>query len=140
MHAVDDIEPGQSVNISVLSAFDCTQASPHNLRLKAEARMNMFAMWVTADTSHFDKSWLKVDAPENMDRMLVTPDTSHFDRSWLKVDAAENMYAITATADTSHFDRSWLKADAPENMSSMSVTADTSQSRIDPGGLGVNGY
>ena len=64
--------------------------------------------------------------------MLVTAETSHFDKSWLKADAPENMNPIFKTAATSHFDRSWLKADAPANRSSMSVMADTSQSAIGP--------
>ena len=66
--------------------------------------------------------------------MFVTADTSHFDRSWLKADARENMDAMLVTADTRHFDRSWLNSDAPENMDIMLVTADTSQSPIDPCG------
>ena len=89
---------------------------------------------VTADTSHFDRSWLKADAAENMYLMLVTADTSHCDRSWLKADAPENMDLMLVTADTSHFDNSWLKADAHQNMSLILVTAETSQSPIGPCG------
>ena len=66
--------------------------------------------------------------------MSVTADTSHFDRSWLKDDARRNMYPISVTADTSHFDKSWLKAEARENMAAISVIADTSQSPIGPCG------
>ena len=33
--------------------------------------------------------------------MSVTADTSHFDRSWLKADARKNMSSISVTADTS---------------------------------------
>ena len=66
--------------------------------------------------------------------MSVTADTSHFDRSWLKVDARENMNAMSVTAETSHFDRSALKADAYANMDAMLVTVDTSQSPIGPCG------
>ena len=36
----------------------------------------MYSMLVTADTSHFERSWLKADAPKNMSCMLVTADTS----------------------------------------------------------------
>ena len=82
----DDIDPGDSINISILSAFDFTQVTPHSLRLKVDAPANINPMSVTADTSHVDRSWLKLDAPENMYRMSVTADTSHFDRSWLKAD------------------------------------------------------
>ena len=57
-----------------------------------------------------------VDVSENMNRIPVTADTSHFDRSWLKADASENICAMLMTADTPHFDRSWLKANASENM------------------------
>ena len=101
MHTVDDIEPGESVNMALLSAFEFNQATPHSLRLKAEAPWNMDLMSVTADTSHFDRSWLNSDALENMDLMSVTADTPHFDRSWLKVDASENMNLMSVMADTS---------------------------------------
>ena len=40
--------------------------------MKADASENMPPMSVTADTCHFDRSWLKVDASTNMDCMLVT--------------------------------------------------------------------
>ena len=56
---VDDIEPFESENMSFLFAFECTQATPHSLYWKAEACQNMLSMLVTADTSHFDRSWLK---------------------------------------------------------------------------------
>ena len=36
-----------------------------------------------------------------MDLMLVTADTSHFDKSWLKADAPMNVALITVTAETS---------------------------------------
>ena len=75
------------MNMLRFFAFDFTQEMPHSSRLKAGAPENINVMLVTADTSHFDRSWLKVDAYENMDAMSVTADTSHFDRSWLKVEA-----------------------------------------------------
>ena len=31
VHTVDDIEPGESLNMPVLSAFECTQATPHSV-------------------------------------------------------------------------------------------------------------
>ena len=110
MHTVDDIEPGESKNMSVCFAFEFTQASPHSACLKDEARWNMYSMSVTADTSHFDRSWLNLDAPVNINAMLVT-------------------------ADTSHLDRSWLNSDARWNKPCMSLMADTSQVRIDPCGF-----
>ena len=61
----------------------------------------MFLMSLTADTSHFDRSWLKAEAPLNMSAMSVTADTSHFDRSWLKSEASENMSLISVTPETS---------------------------------------
>ena len=75
-----------------------------------------------------------VDVSENMTPMSVTADMSHFDRSWSKADAPENMDHMLVTADTSHFDRSALNAGARENMSAMLATADTSQSQIGPCG------
>ena len=66
MHTVGDIDPGEFVNISIWFACEFTQAAPHSSRLKADASWNMRHMLVTADTSHFDRSWLKADAPWNM--------------------------------------------------------------------------
>ena len=37
-----------------------------------------------------------------MSVMLVTADTSHFDRSWLKYCARKNILLMSVTADTSH--------------------------------------
>ena len=106
VHTFDDIDPGESINMSVLTAYEFAQATPHSVRLNEEAPENMYLMSVTADTSHFDRSWLKVEALKNMFAILVTADTSHFDRSWLKVDAPRNMYVMSVTADTSQADRS----------------------------------
>ena len=63
--------------------------------------------------------------------MFLTADTSQFDRSWLKADASENMRAMSVTCDMGHFDRSWLNSGARENMDAILVMADTSQSQID---------
>ena len=37
VHTVDAIEPGDPMNMPVLSAFEFTQATPHSSRLKAGA-------------------------------------------------------------------------------------------------------
>ena len=62
----------------------------------------MWAVVVTDDTSHFDRSPLKFFAPANITDMSVTDDTSHFDRSLLKDFAPMNMLLMSLTADTSH--------------------------------------
>ena len=41
-------------------------------------------MFVTLDTSHFERSALKAWQPANMPPMLVTRETSHLERSALK--------------------------------------------------------
>ena len=92
----------------------------------------MYAMLVTVDTSHFDRSWLKLEALSNMPAMLVTADTSHFDRSWLKAEVKWNIFAILVTADTSHCDRSWLKLEALLNNPLISATPETFHAWIDP--------
>ena len=45
-------------------------------------------MWVTFDTSHFERSPLNDVAAVNIAGMLVTLDTSHFERSALNDDAS----------------------------------------------------
>ena len=64
--------------------------------------------------------------------MLVTADTSHFDRSWLKTDAPENVATISVVRDTSHFEISKLKSTAPLKIEDMSLTLDTSHAQIGP--------
>ena len=76
MHTADDIKPGESVNMSRLSAFEFTQATPHSLCLKPEAPWNMDLMSVTELTFQELISWLKVDALWNMKLISVTELTS----------------------------------------------------------------
>ena len=56
LHTFDDIDPGQSLNIDSLVAFEFTQAAPQSLMLKADALLNIEVISVTVDTSHFDRS------------------------------------------------------------------------------------
>ena len=81
VHTDDDIEPGELINMPGFFAFEFTQAIPHSSRSKADAPLNMAVMSATADTFHFERSWLKAEAYENIYAMLVAADTSHFDRS-----------------------------------------------------------
>ena len=158
-HAVFDMEPGESRNISVLVAFELTHASPQSFCSNEFAPENIRPMLVTSDTSHFDKSTLKELAPQNTPSILATFDTSHVDRSALKevavknirrifvtldtsqLDksalkefASQNIHPMLVTRDTSHLDRSALKELAPQNMHDMSLTRDTSHSAIAPCG------
>ena len=61
--------------------------SPQSVRSNDEAPLNISAMLVTLDTSHFERSALKDVAPENMELMSFTLDTSHSERSALNNDA-----------------------------------------------------
>ena len=76
-----DIDPGESENISVLLAFECTQADPHRFRVNELAPRNMRYMLFTLDTSHFEMSPLNKLAPWNIPDMSCTLDTSHFEMS-----------------------------------------------------------
>ena len=92
---VFDIDPCDPSNIFAIftpepdQAF--TQAAPQSVCLKDLASWNIWCMSLTADTSHFDRSWLNFSAYINMPHVPVTRDTCHFDRSWLKDFACANM-------------------------------------------------
>ena len=78
--------PDDPSNMSSLIAVEVNHA-PQSLREKDEAPLNISIMFVTLDTSHFERSPLNDDAKENILRMLVTLDTSHSERSPLNDDA-----------------------------------------------------
>ena len=59
-----------------LSAVEANHA-PQRVRANDEAPLNIPAMLVTLDTSHFERSALNGDADKNMPAMSVTLDTSH---------------------------------------------------------------
>ena len=104
-----DIEPDDSVNMSVWIALDRRQASPQSFCLNDIAAKNISDMLVTLDTSHPERSPLNDVADANISDMLVTLDTSHFKRSPLN-DVPMNILDIVVTLDTSHFERSPLKS------------------------------
>ena len=66
MHAVDDIDPEEPVNMSSFVAFDSIQETPQSIWVKDMAPLNIPLISVTADTSHADRSWLKSEAPLNI--------------------------------------------------------------------------
>ena len=86
-HTIDDIDPGDPVNILVFIAFEFTQKAPQSVWRKETAERNISRKSITADIAHADRFWLKDRAQENIWCMLVTADTSHPDRSWLNDDA-----------------------------------------------------
>ena len=102
VHSVRDIDPDESVNMSILLAFERTQAAPQSLCLNDAASNNMRLISVTLDTSHFERSTLNDFALTNMEDMVVTRDTSHLERSPLNAVALRNMPYISVTRDTSH--------------------------------------
>ena len=77
VHADDDIDPEESVNIWPFFALEFTQETPQSICSKDVALWNILDMSVTAETSHADRSWLKDCALRNMNIMSVTADTSH---------------------------------------------------------------
>jgi len=87
VHTVDDIDPGERINMSPFFAFECTQETPQSICSKDVAPSNIPCISVTADTSQADKSWLKDCAWWNIPYMRMTADTSHADKSWLKDNA-----------------------------------------------------
>ena len=87
VHSVRDIDPDESVNMSILLAFERTQPAPQSLCLNDAASKNMRLISVTLDTSHIEMSPLNDDAEVNMPSMLATLDTSHLERSPLNDDA-----------------------------------------------------
>ena len=58
-HTVFEIEPGESLNMPILDAFELTHAAPHSVCRKAFATVNINSISVTRDTSQLDTSWLK---------------------------------------------------------------------------------
>ena len=78
---VFEIDPGESLNMSVFDAFEWTQANPQSCWLKDVAPPNIQVKSVTFDTFHLDKSSLKDIARQNILCMLVTWDTSHLEMS-----------------------------------------------------------
>ena len=107
-HIVLEIDPDDSLNISVFKALECTQVTPHSVWLKDVALWNMQLMSPTHDTSHLDKSnsWLKDFASENIHPICFTLDMSHLDKSWLKDTDYSNIKLMSTTRDTSQLDRS----------------------------------
>ena len=65
-HTVGDIDPGESLNIDFLVAFDWDQAGVQSFCVKADAPRNISFMSVTLDTSHFEMSALNDVASSNM--------------------------------------------------------------------------
>ena len=59
VHAVDDIDPEEPVNMSSFVAFDSIQETPQSIWVKDMAPLNIPLISVTAETSHADRSWLK---------------------------------------------------------------------------------
>ena len=59
MHAVDDIDPEEPVNMPSFVAFDSIQETPQSIWVKDMAPLNIPLISVTADTSHADRLWLK---------------------------------------------------------------------------------
>ena len=83
VHTVLDIDPDDPANITVLLAFEWTQADPQSFLWNNVAPRNMESMLFTLDTSHVAMSPLNDFASQNILGMSVTLDTSHFDRSLL---------------------------------------------------------
>ena len=59
VQTVDDIDPGDSLNMSTLVALEFTQETPQSVWSKDFARRNISFMLATVNTSHTDRSWLK---------------------------------------------------------------------------------
>ena len=59
VHADDDIDPEESVNILSCFALEFTQETPQSICSKDVALLNIPYMLVTAETSQADRSWLK---------------------------------------------------------------------------------
>ena len=56
------MEPPDDVNMEVFEALLLTQFTAQSICTKLVAELNMPAMWVTWETSHFDRSWLNAVA------------------------------------------------------------------------------
>ena len=95
------IFPLEPSNIATFFAFDVAHLS-HSVRLNDPARWNMYAMFVTLDTSHLEMSPLNADAEANMAFMPATLDTTQLEMSPLNADADSNMRLMSVTLDTSH--------------------------------------
>jgi hypothetical protein len=104
----DEIDPGECMNMDLLSALEVAQA-PHRVREKDLALRNMFTIFVAADTSHKLRSRLKASAVWNMASNVVTLDTVHLEISPLNFLANANMPFIFVTLDTSHLEMSPIK-------------------------------
>ena len=63
VHADDDIDPEECVNMSIFFALEFTQETPQSICSKCIAPKNMLDMSVTAETFHAERSWLKPSAP-----------------------------------------------------------------------------
>merc|ERR1719182_238815 len=59
VHAANDIDPEEFVNMRPFFAFEFTQETPQSICSKDVAPWNIPDMSVTDDTSHADRSWLK---------------------------------------------------------------------------------
>ena len=62
VHAVDEIDPEEPVNMLSFVAFDSIQETPQSIWAKDMAPLNILLISVTADTSHADRSWLNDSA------------------------------------------------------------------------------
>ena len=58
VHAVDEIDPEEPVNMSSFVAFDSIQETPQSIWAKDMAPLNIPLISVTDNTSHTDRSWL----------------------------------------------------------------------------------
>ena len=109
------MRPDEPSNILSLSAVEANHA-PQSVCSKDDAPENTSTMWVTLETSHFERSPLNDVACENMKYISVTLDTSQLEMSPLKEDADVNMERMLVTLDTSHLEMSQLNDDAYVNM------------------------
>ena len=62
VHTVDDIDPGEPVNMPSFVAFDSVHETPQSVWVKDSAPLNILLISVTDETSHADRSWLKTRA------------------------------------------------------------------------------
>ena len=63
MHSVVDIDPGEPTNMPCLVACEWTQRAPHSFWSNDLAFRNMFFMFSTLETCHFEMSPLNDVAP-----------------------------------------------------------------------------
>ena len=106
------IEPCEDLNTSVNPpnftrfCFKVVHTVLQRVLANAVAPSNMWFMFVTRETCHFDRSWLNVLAPANMSSIMFTLDTSHLDMSQLKDSANWKVFFMFVTDPVFHLDKS----------------------------------